>query len=124
MSRSPLELKVGANTSTPEQRYLRLRRSSTRSLAERSWRLVWRPTKVRLRAEMWHRVETSEGADFGAIRAAPAGLTPSAPTRRRRTFGSRYRECHGSQLATKAPIRTTERRGRDALPAIQRSPSP
>ena len=56
------ELKVGANTSTPEQRYwLEAFDGVVGATA-----VVWRPNKPP-RAEMWWRVESSEGADFGAI---------------------------------------------------------
>ena len=56
------ELKVGANATTPEQRYWLEAFDGVAGCVA----LVWRPTK-RPKAEMWHRVETSEGADFGAI---------------------------------------------------------
>ena len=56
------ELKVGANTSTPEQRYWLEAFDNVPGCTA----IVWRPNKPP-KAEMWWRVETSEGADFGAI---------------------------------------------------------
>ena len=56
------ELKVGANTTTPEQRnWLESFEGVAGCVA-----LVWRPTKAP-KTEKWWRVETSEGADWGAI---------------------------------------------------------
>ena len=57
------ELKVGARTSSPEQLYwLGIVRPACRAALA----IVWRPNKAP-KAEKWWRVETSEGADWGAI---------------------------------------------------------
>ena len=56
------ELKVGARTTTPEQLcWLEAFDNVAGCTA-----VVWRPNKAP-RAEKWHRVETAEGADYGAI---------------------------------------------------------
>ena len=58
------ELKAGARTSTtPEQLYWL---GSVQPACSGCVALVWRPNKAP-KAEKWWRVETSEGADWGAI---------------------------------------------------------
>ena len=56
------ELKVAANTSSPEQLYWLEAFAGVPGCVA----LVWRPNKAP-KAEKWWRVETSEGADWGAI---------------------------------------------------------
>ena len=56
------ELKVGANVTTPEQLYWLSAFDGVAGCVA----LVWRPTKAP-KAEKWWRVETSEGANWGAI---------------------------------------------------------